>query len=284
MASVFEALQLGPKCNDSAPHSAPSPRRAVGPESARPGANATAYWVSPSGSDKAAGSEAAPWRTLPHVLAVLAATPAASRPPTTVNLLPGTYTLNDTLQLSAVHSGASAGAPIVFRATAAGSVTLSGGEVLSGLSWARVGGGSKAWSAKLPSRGATWRFDSLFAGAQRQWRARWPNGNPETYCARDLRVPCPPAPSPPLSAHTRAACCARVRLPLHARESRMRAWRRVVAAQARRAVQGVRATRQDRGSCAQRRRHEGAPEREHLCEGERRPHRAGIAASPRRDP
>ena len=192
---VWEALQLGPKCNDPAPPPRPRPAREQ-PVAGGRGSAGLAFWVSPTGDDEEAGTSAgAAWKTLPRVLAALAATPAATRPPTTVTLLPGVYPVAETLALTAAHSGASAGAPVVFRAAAGGgNVTLSGGVPLTGLRWQKVaaaaGGGAReaaleVWSAKLPER-PSWRFESLFAGRQRQWRARWPNGNPETYCARDL--------------------------------------------------------------------------------------------------
>ena len=108
-ANVFEALQLGPKCHD------PPPPPAAGGAAPSPIAGdgaAVSYFISPSGSDSAAGTSAAPWRTPARVLAALADRPAGARPSTTVNLLPGVYRLNETLAMTKAHSGASAAAPV----------------------------------------------------------------------------------------------------------------------------------------------------------------------------
>ena len=67
------------------------------------------------------------------------------------------------------------------------------GVDLSALKWQPAGGNKM--SAKLPSP-PSWRFESLYYRGQRQWRARWPNGNPETYCKPQesgLRFPKIPA-------------------------------------------------------------------------------------------
>ena len=56
---------------------------------------------------------------------------------------------------------------------------------LSALRWKAGSAAPQAWAAVLPGK-PSWRFESLYAKGKRQWRARWPNGNPETYCARDL--------------------------------------------------------------------------------------------------
>ena len=98
--SVFEALQLGPKCGDHPPPAAV-------PTAADPGdrLGSVSYFVSPTGSDSAAGKATAPWRTLGRVLVALAQRPASARPATFVNLLPGTYRLNETLLVTAAHSG-----------------------------------------------------------------------------------------------------------------------------------------------------------------------------------
>eukprot|EP01052_Picozoa_sp_SAG31_P004801 SAG31_NODE_203_length_20490_cov_7.713256_14_plen_526_part_00 len=89
---------------------------------------------------------------------------------------------SETLVVTAAHSGATPALPVIFKAT--GNVTWSGGVPLNGLSWQKDAA-SQAWSAKIQTP-RSWRFESLYADEQRQWRARWPNGNPETYCARDL--------------------------------------------------------------------------------------------------
>ena len=120
--------------------------------------------------------------------------------------------LDSTLSLGPEHSGASAAAPVRWVAErgaggGAAPVVLSGGVDLSGLSWAPSAAATAAaavaaaaaaaeeppvavWEARVDP--ALWPtssppMQSLFAGGggERQWKARWPNGNPETYCARD---------------------------------------------------------------------------------------------------
>jgi hypothetical protein len=66
---------------------------------------------------------------------------------------------------------------------------VSGGVDLTSLVWKpandQVLRQHGVWQAKLPQP-PSWRFESLYVKGERQWRARWPNGNPEEYCARDL--------------------------------------------------------------------------------------------------
>ena len=148
-ASVFEALQLGPKCGDHPPPAAPARTAATAPATEGVAA-AVSYFLSPTGSDRAAGTSAAPWRTLSRVLAALAQRPTAARPATFVNLYPGVYRLNQTLLVTAAHSGASSDAPVIWRpapGSAAGQVTISGGVDLSSLTWRPSG---KAFAATLP--------------------------------------------------------------------------------------------------------------------------------------
>ena len=185
---VFEALQIGPKCKDAPPPPPPPPPLLLR-DSHRD--DAVSYFVSPTGNDGAAGTAQAPWRTLPRVLSALAERPSGSRPPTVVNLLPGVFELNETLLLTGEHAGASSAAPVVWRPApgAEGKVTVSGGFDLSSLAsaWQPAGEHAQAgvWMARLPQPPSS-RFESLYAKGERQWRARWPNGNPEEYCPRDL--------------------------------------------------------------------------------------------------
>jgi hypothetical protein len=208
--ALWEALQLGPACSD------PAPPPAMPPVFSPPAAAASEndVWVSPTGDDSASGESASSaWRTLARAARWLALTPAAQRPPTTVHLLPGTYALDSTLSLGPEHSGASAAAPVRWvaeRGADAAPVVLSGGVDLSELSWAPSAAATAAAAVAASAAGdgqapvAVWEahvgpalwpassppMQSLFAGSgageQRQWKARWPNGNPETYCARDL--------------------------------------------------------------------------------------------------
>ena len=134
---VFEGLQLGPACKDASPPPQPPPPPPPLPNTEDKGAALVSHFVSPSGSDTAAGTAQAPWRSLTRVLTALAERPARSRPPTVVNLLPGVFHLNDTLLLTDKHAGASSTAPVVWRAApgAEGKVTVSGSVDLSSLGW-----------------------------------------------------------------------------------------------------------------------------------------------------
>ena len=209
-AGLFEALQLGPDCGDSPPP--PPPSAATAMAAAAVAGAAIDYWVAPTtGSDSNTGSSAAQaWKTVERAVTALTSTPAAARPPTTVHLLPGIYHLDSTIALGPEHSGASAASPVVFRAEAAAtaevgtdtSVVLSGGVDLGGLEWSAATANdlrrasligvdapsATVWKATVPeAKWASVPMSSLWAGENsRQWRARWPNGNPEVYCARDL--------------------------------------------------------------------------------------------------
>ena len=65
-------------------------------------------------------------------------------------------------------------------------VVLSGGQRLDGLSWQRsnAGNGEPVVQARLPVPA---NFTSLFVGAKRAIRARWPNGDPATVSGLCLR-------------------------------------------------------------------------------------------------
>ena len=69
---------------------------------------ATTYYVSPTGSDAAAGGVGAPWKTISHAASVAVAGD-------TVNVEDGTYV--ETVNWS--HTGTS-GAPITFRSSGVG--------------------------------------------------------------------------------------------------------------------------------------------------------------------
>lgn len=200
-AVLGDALQLERGCNIT-PKSTPDPRPRPHPHphpSHRQtdawrrlrAANSIDYYVSAmDGNDSNSGTTAqTAWRTLDRVLQALAASgPPASRPQTTVHLLPGTFYLNDTLRLDGRHSGATAASPVIFAATEPGTVTISGGRNLTGrLAWTPAPNiGAGVFQATLPPSAVDWRFESLFADGRRQLRARFPNGNPEDYCPRDL--------------------------------------------------------------------------------------------------
>jgi len=120
--AVFDALRLDADCGAARP--AASPRAA----SLRPVAapDASTFYVSPAGSDAAAGTQGAPFASLPRALA---ATRAAA-PPATIVLRGGTYFLAAPLELGAADS------VLTLQAYPGEAPVISGGAPLAGLRWA----------------------------------------------------------------------------------------------------------------------------------------------------
>ncbi|MDX9978524.1 MAG: NPCBM/NEW2 domain-containing protein [Lentisphaeria bacterium] len=93
-------------------------------------AGAAEFWVSPNGDDGAAGTEAAPFRTLERTREAWRGLPPAARQEgVTVWLRGGTYELASTFALTEPDSG-TAGAPTVIRAVPGERPRLSGGRTL----------------------------------------------------------------------------------------------------------------------------------------------------------
>ena len=93
-------------------------------------ANAAEFWVAPTGDDGAAGTEAAPFRTLDRARSAWRALdPAARREGVTVWLRGGNYELAETFALTEEDSG-TAEAPTVIRAVPGERPRLSGGRTL----------------------------------------------------------------------------------------------------------------------------------------------------------
>ena len=91
-------------------------------------------WVSPDGSDQDPGTRARPFATLARARDAIRAIRAQGLPPggVAVNVVPGTYRLTESLHFGPEDSG-TADAPIVWRATEPGKVSLSGGQAVAGL-------------------------------------------------------------------------------------------------------------------------------------------------------
>ena len=143
---------------------------------------ATAVWyVSPAGSDAAPGTEHAPFKTLAHAVNASRAAVAPGAP-RTILLGSGIYHLTATVELTELDSH------LTIAASEPGSPppVLSGGVPLGlpAAAWSvhRVLPEGAVYAATLPP--GTPMFDQLFAGHERQVRAKHPNGNPET-----MRVP-----------------------------------------------------------------------------------------------
>ncbi len=93
--------------------------------------------------------------------------------PVTVRIRGGTYFIPSTLVLGPADSGAE-GCPIVYEAYPGETPVLSGGRPITG--WRRWRG--PILRAPVPgAAGGGWYFRSLFAGGERQVRARYPNAN-----------------------------------------------------------------------------------------------------------
>ena len=155
-----------------------------------------AVYVSPHGSDSAAGTEASPLRTLGAAVGLATKSHAEA-----VVLRGGKYYLNSTLELTLAHSG------LRIAAFEGEHVIVSGGAPLQELTWTKFQGSILKAKVSLPSvlsdqerahysspRGAgragstnashDWgpppaKWNTLFADGVRQVRARFPNGNPQ---------------------------------------------------------------------------------------------------------
>eukprot|EP00051_Salpingoeca_urceolata_P029755 m.490929 g.490929 ORF g.490929 m.490929 type:complete len:941 (+) comp28859_c0_seq1:2-2824(+) len=186
---LFEALQLEQGCNmtlgQAEAHVAKTQPRRQHPRqlhSVLPTAQLD-YYVDPEhGSDANSGKSAsAAFKTVAKAAQTIEISDPSLRQPTTVHLLAGHHVLTETLALDRRHSGTRS-APVVFQGaagTTAADVVVTGAVPLTGLAWQRDPKGYYSAKVSVPVK-------SLYAGNQRQFLARWPNGNPETYCPRDL--------------------------------------------------------------------------------------------------
>ncbi|YCK37089.1 OmpL47-type beta-barrel domain-containing protein [Actinomadura sp. ATCC 39365] len=138
---------------------------ALTPASAQ--AAGTVFHVSPDGDDGAAGTEAAPFRTIERAQrAVRAALPTAPEPPR-VRVRGGVYHLAEPLTFTPADSGA------VYEAAAGEQVVLSGGRRLTP-AWTPYQG-----ATLMADIGAGLDFDELFLDGTRQVLARYPNVDPK---------------------------------------------------------------------------------------------------------
>ncbi|MDX9979116.1 MAG: hypothetical protein RBU25_03615, partial [Lentisphaeria bacterium] len=94
--------------------------------------------------------------------------------PVTVEFAGGVYEILETVEFGPEDSGTAA-APVRYAAKAGERVVLRGGRRIRG--WKAAGEG--VYAADLPEvREGGWRFRQLFAGGERQIRARVPNVDP----------------------------------------------------------------------------------------------------------
>lgn len=125
---------------------------------------AAAVHVSPSGDDSAAGTAAAPVRSV----AVGLAKARGSGPGATVVLTEGRHELGATLELGVEDSG------VTLTAAPGARAVLSGGVRVVG--WERDAARPGLWRVTLPGvREGSWTFRQLFVDGRRAIRARTPN-------------------------------------------------------------------------------------------------------------
>lgn len=138
-------------------------------------APAAELFVASDGEDAGPGTQARPFATIHRAQQAARIARAASSEQITVRLLPGTYRLQQTLELTPADSGASAEQPTVFRAEPGGEVVLSGGVSLKG--WTPDPARPGVWRTHVPAQfaGRPWRFHQLWVNGQRAIRARTPN-------------------------------------------------------------------------------------------------------------
>ncbi|WP_299941710.1 PDZ domain-containing protein [uncultured Microbulbifer sp.] len=129
-------------------------------------------YVATNGQPGNSGTEQAPLNSLASALARARAIHRdAPGTPLTIELLPGTHYLEESLVIGALDSG-SPQTPLVIRGSAKGRSQLSGGRRLKNL-WQQMADGTWWTTVEGPS------FDQLFIEGNKQIRARYPNYNPE---------------------------------------------------------------------------------------------------------
>ena len=179
---VWDALRLGPDCGASPPPdsaalsiAAPWPRVLPAPLAG------PTFYVSPNGSDAAAGTEAAPFATVARGVAATRAARAPGAGPAAVILRAGLHVLGATVDLDARDAG------LTIAAASGEAAWVSGGARVGPLSWqpVNVSGGSNIWRALVPN--APEYMTGLFtvgadgAPTKRLFRAQFPNFNPEWH-------------------------------------------------------------------------------------------------------
>lgn len=137
---------------------------------AGPQARGAQWYVSPIGSDQAAGTYARPFASLARAQA--AARKFTGKAPVTISLRAGVYYLPHTLVLTSADSGTKA-APVTYRAYKNEKVVVSGGQRLT-LHWRPYRDG--IMQATVPDDVTT---DQLFVNGERQVLARYPNYDPK---------------------------------------------------------------------------------------------------------
>lgn len=162
------------------------------------GGDTIRVYVSPTGSDTAAGTREAPLRTLLAARALVRAKRGVKRLGTvrqgaSVLLTAGTYRLATPLILSADDAGDASDAVVTWSAVPGHAVTISGSVDVSGLEWKPAPRGSGpqvgAWVTTVPTEVTA--INSLYHNGVRLTRARFPDvdGPPDTPSAQCTQAP-----------------------------------------------------------------------------------------------
>ena len=144
-------------------------------------------YVAPSGNDKAAGTQRAPFATLSKARDAVRALKRTKKVPAggvRVLIHRGVYRLAEPLALGPEDSG-TASAPITYAAAPGEHPVISGGRVIKGLHRDADG----AWSTMLPQAADhKWVFRELFVNGRRYIPARSPNVG-QYHIARGVAAP-----------------------------------------------------------------------------------------------
>jgi len=146
-------------------------------------AQAAELWVAPGGDDAAAGTRAAPLKTLDAARRKVRAMPERGKEPVTVYLAAGTYYLSETVVFMAEHSGTKA-APILYAAAPGARAIVSGGRKMD-LDWKPYKDG--IMQAEVPEDFVS---DQLFVDDRRQHMARYPNYDPDAQYFQGFSADC----------------------------------------------------------------------------------------------
>lgn len=142
--------------------------------SQRVGASGLTFYVSPSGSDRAAGGREDPFATLARARDAARAVRPRATGPVTIVVRDGTYFLSEPLVLGPEDSGTEK-APLVIRAAEGANPVISGGVALQ-LAWEPYR--DNIMKARVPPAVDEARLDQLFVDGVQQRQARYPNYDP----------------------------------------------------------------------------------------------------------
>ncbi len=127
-----------------------------------------AIYVSPNGDDAASGAREKPFRTLSRAQAAARQLAQRGDGDVVVNLAPGLYRLDRTLELTTADSGRN-GFRVIYRSQAGpGQARLLGSQPLTGWQPHRDG----IWKIDIPKDVL---FHTLYEGGRRACKARWPD-------------------------------------------------------------------------------------------------------------